>query len=152
MPAYGESPKSVTGGKAPKFFSSLRMNIHKAGYEKDEDKTVVGQRVRIEVEKNSFGSAFGEARPIIIYGSGIDHDRDILETAKKLGMIEQSASWLTFKDGDEEVRGHGEKELLDKIREKLPEIKARIRERILKKKKEEPQVEANVEAEHQQEE
>lgn len=150
MPTYGQSSKVVTGGYAPKFFSSLRMNIHKAGYEKDEDKVIVGQRVRIEVEKNSFGSAFGEARPVIIYGSGIDHDRDVIETAKALGMIESSASWLSYKNGDEEIRGHGEKELLEKLREKLPEIKKQIRERILKKKKEDPPVEPSVEPEHQE--
>lgn len=139
MPAYGQSPKTVTGGRGIKFFASLRMNIHKAGYEK-EDTTIIGQRVRIEVEKNSWGSAFGEARPVIIFGVGIDRDRDVIETAKTLGMIEQKAAWLSFTDEEgKEIRGHGEKDLLQKLNAKLPEIRAKIRERIMKKKAADPQ-------------
>lgn len=151
MPTYGQSSKTVTGGTGIKFFASLRMNIHKAGYEKDQDE-IIGQRVRIEIEKNSFGAAFGEARPVIIYGEGINRDRDVIETAKSLGMIEQSASWLTYKDGDTEIRAHGEKDLLVKLNEKLPEIRKKIREKIVQEKKKNPAPHIQVEPDAQAQE
>lgn len=136
MPKYGQPSTTVTGGRALKFFASLRMNIHKAGLEK-EGNEVVGQRVRIELEKNSFDKPFGEARPVLMYGIGIDRDRDIMETAKSLGMIEQKASWLSYTDQDGEIRGHGEKELLLKLNEKLPAIQASIHVKIREQKEKE---------------
>jgi recombination protein RecA len=130
MPSYGQNPRTVTGGKAPKYFSSLRLGIYKDQPVKDGD-VLVGQKLRIKVEKNLWGAPEGIAYATLLFGYGIDLASDFVETSKKLGLIQSSGPWMTWNDGKQEIKGHGEKDLLEKIGNEFPKFLAIARQRIV---------------------
>src|SRR5690242_18739296 len=127
------NPETTTGGRALKFYASMRVDIRRIQSIKEGDK-VVGSRTRAKVVKNKVAAPFREAEFDILYGEGISREGDLIDLGVDKGLIEKSGTWLSF--GGERM-GQGRenarvflKENTD-IREKL--------EHALRKKLEIPQ-------------
>lgn len=109
------SPETTPGGKALKFYSSIRLDMRNVGKLKSEDK-IVGNRVKIKIIKNKLASPFAEAEVDLVFGAGFSKTSDLLENAIKADIIKQSGSWFSY---GEEKLGQGK----DNIRKKLEEDK-----------------------------
>jgi recombination protein RecA len=90
------SPETTTGGRALKFYSSVRLDIRKVGLIKDGD-VVIGAETKIKVVKNKLASPFTEALVNIYYGHGVSHETDLLHIGEELGVLEKSGTWFTYK-------------------------------------------------------
>ena len=115
------NPETTTGGRALKFYSSVRLDIRKIQPIKDGDK-IVGARTRIKIVKNKLATPFREAEVDIIYGFGISHEGDLLTLGEREKTIEKSGSWFSYKG---ERLGQG----AEKARQFLidnPEISSKI--------------------------
>ncbi len=90
------SPEVTTGGRALKFFASVRLDIRKTGFLKDGDQTV-GAETRIRVVKNKMASPFAEAEVRMLYGHGISHEWDLVRLGVDKAVLEKSGSWISYK-------------------------------------------------------
>ena len=90
------SPETTTGGRALKFYSSLRIDIRRIAAIKDGD-AVVGNRTKVKVVKNKLASPFREAEFDIIYGEGISKEGDLIDLGVANNVIEKSGAWLSYK-------------------------------------------------------
>ena len=115
------NPETTTGGRALKFYSSVRIDIRRIGAIKDGDQ-VVGSRTKVKIVKNKTAAPFREAEFDIVYGEGISHEGDLIDLAVNLNLVEKSGAWFSYKSdrigqGRENAK-HFLKENAD-IREKL---------------------------------
>ncbi len=90
------SPETTTGGRALKFYSSVRVDIRRIAAIKDGD-VIVGNRTKVKIVKNKLASPFREAEFDIVYGEGISKEGDLIDLGVQNNVIEKSGSWLSYK-------------------------------------------------------
>ncbi len=89
------SPETTTGGRALKFYSSVRIDIRRIAAIKDGD-NVIGNRTRVKVVKNKVASPFKEAEFDILYGEGTSREGDLIDIGVAKNVVEKSGSWFSY--------------------------------------------------------
>ena len=102
------NPETTTGGKALKFYSSVRIDIRRIGAVKDGD-SVVGSRTKVKIVKNKVAAPFRDAEFDILYGEGISREGDVLDLAVLHNIVDKSGAWYSYQgerigQGRENVR------------------------------------------------
>jgi len=119
------NPETTTGGRALKFYASVRIDIRRIASIKDGDQ-VVGGRTRVKVVKNKVAPPFREAEFDIMYGEGISRECDLLDLAVEKRIIEKSGAWFAY-GGDR--LGQGRENAKQFLKEN-PEIRQTIEDRV----------------------
>lgn len=91
------SPETTTGGRALKFYASVRIDIRRISAIKDGDE-VVGNRTRVKIVKNKLAPPFKQAEFDIMYGEGVSYEGDLLELGVKHKLVQKSGSWFSYAD------------------------------------------------------
>ncbi|MDR2716100.1 MAG: recombinase RecA, partial [Coriobacteriaceae bacterium] len=121
------SPETTTGGRALKFFSSVRLDIRKADTIK-KDSEIIGNRVKVKVVKNKVAPPFRQAEFDLMYGEGISREGCVVDMGVEAGIVKKSGAWYTY---GEERLGQGReaaKALLKANPDLYREIEAKIRD------------------------
>ena len=125
------NPETTTGGRALKFYASVRLDIRKIENIK-QDGEFKGSRVRVKVVKNKVAPPFREAEFDVVYGEGISKAGNILDMAVNLDIIEKSGSWFSY-DGNRIGQGRENvKKYLQQNPEVLEEVETKVRDNFAK--------------------
>lgn len=119
------SPETTTGGRALKFYSSIRMDIRRIEAIKQGGE-IVGNRTRVKVVKNKVAPPFKEAEFDIMFGKGISREGDILDLAANTGIVNKSGAWYSYNDAK---IGQGRENTKNYFREN-PEIMEEIEHKV----------------------
>ncbi len=120
------SPETTTGGKALKFYASVRLDIRRIGAIKEGDR-VVGNRTRVKVVKNKVAPPFRETEFDIMYGEGISREGDLLDLAVNNNVVEKSGAWFSY-SGERLGQGReNSKNLLKENREIFGRIEKEVK-------------------------
>ena len=122
------NPETTTGGKALKFYSSVRIDIRRIGAVKDGD-VVVGSRTKVKIVKNKVAAPFRDAEFDILYGEGISREGDILDLAVLHNIVEKSGAWYSYQG---ERIGQGRENVRNFLKQN-PDIFARVDVELRKK-------------------
>lgn len=125
---YG-NPETTTGGRALKFYSTIRLDVRRIEIIKKGD-SPIGSRVRVKVVKNKVAPPFKEAEVDIMYGTGISKTGNILDVAADMGIVKKAGSWYSYND---EKLGQGReksKDFLDSNPNLLKEIENKVRDTL----------------------
>lgn len=124
------NPETTPGGRALKFFSSVRMDIRRIGQIKATDGSVQGNRTRIKVVKNKVAPPFTEAEFDIMYNEGISSVGSLLDLALEYNLIQKRGSWFSY-DGEQLAQGRdGAKEALRADEKLYAEIEDKVKEQL----------------------
>jgi recombination protein RecA len=123
------SPETTTGGRALKFYSSVRLDVRRIAQIKERDE-VVGSRVRVKVVKNKISPPFKQTEFDILWGEGISYEGDILDMAIDAKLIQKSGAWFSM---DGENLGQGREKTREYLRSN-PDVCADLRIKILSAK------------------
>jgi len=127
------NPETTPGGKALKFYSSVRVDIRRIGALKQSDGTVTGNRTRIKVVKNKVAPPFTEAEFDIMYNEGISNTGSLLDLALEKNIVEKRGSWLSYK-GNQLAQGRdAAKEVLKSDPTLYAEIEAAVQASLAEK-------------------
>ena len=121
------SPETTPGGRALKFYASVRLDIRKIEAIK-QDSEIIGNKVKVKVVKNKVAPPFRETEFDIIYGKGISKSGNILDLAVNLNIVEKAGAWFSYKG---ERIGQG-RENAKKYLENNPELMAELEEKVRK--------------------
>jgi recombination protein RecA len=119
------NPETTTGGRALKFYASVRIDIRRIASIKDGDQ-VIGGRTRVKVVKNKVAPPFREAEFDVMYGEGISREGDLLDLAVEKRIIEKSGAWFAF--GGERL-GQGRENVKQFLKDN-PELRQTIEDRV----------------------
>jgi recombination protein RecA len=119
------NPETTTGGRALKFYSSVRVDIRRIGAIKDGD-NVVGGRTRVKVVKNKLAPPFREAEFDVMYGEGISREGDLIDIAVEHKIIEKSGAWFAY--GGERL-GQGRENVKSFLKDNI-EVRTAIDEKV----------------------
>ncbi len=122
------SPETTTGGKALKFYASVRLDIRRIETLKDGS-DMVGNRTRVKVVKNKCAPPFKQAEFDILYGQGISREGSLVDVGVEQGIVRKSGAWYTY-EGDQMGQG---KENARKFLKENPDVGAEIEKRIKEK-------------------
>ena len=122
------SPETTTGGKALKFYASVRLDIRRIETLKDGTEAI-GNRTRVKVVKNKVAPPFKQAEFDIIYGKGISREGSLIDMGVEHGFIRKSGSWFTY-EGDQLGQG---KENARKFMLENPDVRDEIEKKIMEK-------------------
>jgi recombination protein RecA len=123
------NPETTTGGRALKFYASLRVDVRRLSVIKDGE-SVVGNRAKVKIVKNKMAPPFREAQFDIIFGEGISREGDLVDVGFDTGLLEKTGTWYSYKG---ERLGQGRenvKKLLKENQKLAAEIEAEIREKV----------------------
>jgi recombination protein RecA len=121
------NPETTTGGRALKFYASVRIDIRRIASIKDGDQ-VIGGRTRVKIVKNKMAPPFREAEFDIMYGEGISREGDLLDLAVDKRIIEKSGAWFAY--GGERL-GQGRENAKQFLKDN-PDIRQIIEDRVRK--------------------
>ncbi|MGQ3684828.1 MAG: recombinase RecA [Candidatus Loosdrechtia sp.] len=130
---YGGNPETTPGGRALKFYSSVRIDIRRIGSIKDGD-TAIGNRVRATIAKNKVAAPFKKAEFDILYNTGISRSGDIIDLGVEHEIINKSGTWFSY---GETRLGQG-RENSRRFLEENPDLMREIEESIMRKIRPEP--------------
>ena len=119
------NPETTTGGRALKFYSTVRIDIRRIGAIKDGDR-IVGGRTRVKVVKNKLAPPFRQAEFDMMYGLGISREGDLLDLAVERQIVEKSGTWFSY---NEERLGQG-RENAKRLLKERPELFEAIEQRV----------------------
>ena len=121
------NPETTTGGRALKFYASIRMDVRKIETLKQSGE-MIGNRTRVKVVKNKIAPPFKEAEFDIMFGKGISREGDVLDLAVTLGLVNKSGSWFSY-NGDKIGQGReNAKNYLKEHEEVMTALDTKIRE------------------------
>jgi recombination protein RecA len=123
------NPETTTGGRALKFYSSMRLDVRRLSTLKDRNENV-GSRVRVKVVKNKLSPPFKQAEFDILFGEGISREGDILDLAVEEKLVQKSGAWFSM---DGENLGQGREATRQYLKEN-PEVTEALRTQILEAK------------------
>jgi len=124
------NPETTPGGRALKFFSSMRIDVRRIGQIKNSDGTVTGSRTKIKVVKNKVAPPFGEAEFDIMYDEGVSNTGSLLDLALEQEVLQKRGSWISYK-GSQLAQGRdAAKEILKNDAGIYAEIEAAVKDKL----------------------
>jgi recombination protein RecA len=121
------NPETTPGGKALKFYASIRVDIRRIGAIKNSDGSIAGNRTKIKLVKNKVAAPFTEAEFDIMYNEGISNTGSLLDLALEKGIVEKRGSWLSYK-GEQLAQG---RDAAKEVLKNDPKIYADIEAQVL---------------------